>query len=272
VSRAANALGALLVLSVAFAAPPLRAQPVPSPLPSTSAIPTIGRTHSKGFCDTLRDQVAPSLLGLMKNDALLGAEHRAFAKMSHDATMSPGSAALDLDRVYIEQGVHALAHNIAVIDGILSDTKRFPKDPVTDDDKYAALLAAQLRAARDRQNDALNLVNGTVETEQMGQMRSEISTQMQSAVGPSSAPVPASPTEPPNFLDAAGLPDYSPVSLYDPRTMSTSSTLGNGPYDRVVRALEFDQARVTGAEQALTPTIVAAAAGCRDATRSTSSP
>jgi hypothetical protein len=261
VSRAARALGLLLVALTASAGSAV-AQTVPAP--GVTPPPTIGSTHSKGFCDTVRDNVAPSVLGLMKNDALIGAGHRAFAKMVHDTTTS-SSAALDLDRVYLEQVVHALAHNVTTIDTLLADQRRFPKTPTSDDDKLAAELAAQLRAARDRQNDALNLIDGTLETEQMGQMRQDVSQQMQSAVGPSMAPTAGAPSPAPNFLDTAGLPSYSAIAAFDPRTLATSSTLGNTPYDRVLRALDNDQARIAGAEQTLSPTIVAAALGCQAA-------
>ncbi|HTW85134.1 MAG TPA: hypothetical protein VMD91_13780 [Candidatus Sulfotelmatobacter sp.] len=224
--------------------------------------PTIGGTHSKGFCDTVRGNVAPAVHGLMNDDALLGAGHRALAKMSHDAVTSTPQA-LDLDRVYLGKVVLSLAHNVGVIDKLLNDPSRFPKAPATDDDKEAALLQSQLRAARDRQNDALNLVDGLLETEQMGQMRSDLPSQIQSATGPSNAtPLPASPTDPPNFLDTAGLPDYSPISSFDPRKLATSNTLGNTPYDHILRALDVDQGRIAAAEQALTPTVVAAAYGC----------
>jgi hypothetical protein len=260
VSRSARAL-ALLLAALTAAAGPAVAQTGPAAARATPP-PTIGSTHSRGFCDTVRDNVAPSVLGLMKNDALIGAGHRAFAKMAHDTTTS-SSAALDLDRVYLAQVVHALAHNVATIDTLLADQRRFPKTPASDDDELAAQLAAQLRAARDRQNDALNLIDGTLETEQMGQMRQDVSQQMQSAVGPSMAPTADAPSPAPNFLDTAGLPSYSAIAAFDPRTLATSGTLGNTPYDRVLHALDYDQARIAGAEQVLSPTIVAAALGCQ---------
>ena len=259
-SRSPRAVGLLLV-ALSAAAGPAVAQSVPSAAGATPP-PTIGSTHSKGFCDTVRDNVAPSVVGLIKNDALIGAGHRAFAKMVYDTTTS-SPAALDLDRVYLGQVVHALAHNAAAIDTLLADQKRFPKTPASDDDKLAAQIAAQLRAARDRQNDALNLIDGTLETEQMGQMRQDLPQQMQSAVGPSMAPAVGAPTPAPNFLDTAGLPSYSAVAAFDPRTLGTSSTLGNTPYDRVLHALDLDQARIAGAEQVLSPTVVAAALGCQ---------
>ncbi len=74
-----------------------------SPAPSPTALPEIGRTHSKGLCTTVRDNIAPAVLGLMKSDELLGAGHRAFRKMAADEqrkTLNLLNNALDAD----EQG------------------------------------------------------------------------------------------------------------------------------------------------------------------------
>ena len=129
----AAVLGALCVLTAQ------------APVPTT--LPEIGRTHSKGFCTTVRDKVAPAVLGLMKTDELIGAGHRALVKMAADSAlpkMSDGSEppALELDKVYARNVVARMAHNLGVIKKMLSDDKRFPKKPLTDDDRLALLLKA----------------------------------------------------------------------------------------------------------------------------------
>jgi hypothetical protein len=242
-TRIAAALGALCVLSAQ------------TPAPAT--LPEIGRTHSRGFCSTVRDNVAPSVLGLMKTDELIGASHRAVLKMAEDST-SP--TALDLDKVYAHVVVSRMAHNLAVIKKLLADEKRFPKKPATDDDRLALLLKEQLQAAADRQNVVLNHVNGILETQAMGQMRSDISTQAAGSVAIENKPH----TEPgeDQFLGASTLPGSSPGGMFE-RGSQLSKTLGNSIWGKLALDVEVQQTRIAAAEQTLTPTVVAAAAACR---------
>jgi hypothetical protein len=245
------ALGALCVLSAQ--------SPAPAPTPLTE----IGRTHSKGFCTTVRDSVAPSVLGLMKTDELVGASHRAMAKMAHDQAHGTPEER-DIDRVYARRVVAAMAHNLGVIKKMLSDEKRFPKNPASDDDRFALLLKAQLQAAADRQNETLNHVNGILETTAMGEMRNEISTQMASSVANAGTPNGgAALGTGDQFLDASSVPGSGPGGMFQNRGPGSSSTAGGTIWDKLVRDIEVQQARIAGAEQRLTPTVIAASAACR---------
>jgi hypothetical protein len=230
-----------------------------APAPSPTVLPEIGRTRAKGFCTTLRDNVAPSVLGLMKTDDLVGASHRALLKTAHDQTAaSPES--VQIDRIYLAKVVAAMAHNLGVVKKMLADDKRFPKTPASDDDRYALLLKAQLQAAADRQNDALNHLNGILETEGMGDMRRDLSTAMQSTTSiPGASPPPAT-----GFLDASSVPGAGPLPLGGTGVVPPGHTLGHTVWDELAADIEIQQARIAQAEQALTPTVVAAAAGCRN--------
>ncbi|MDQ6944136.1 MAG: hypothetical protein M3169_16685 [Candidatus Eremiobacteraeota bacterium] len=228
-----------------------------APAPGPTTLPEIGRTHSKGFCSTVRDNVAPSVLGLMKTDELIGASHRALLKMAHD-NGSPRE--LELDQVYAGKVVLSMAHNLGVIKKLLADEKRFPKTPATDDDRFALLLKAQLQAAAAKQNIALNHVNGILEAKAMGQMRSDISTQAASSVAIENKPH----TEPgeDRFLGASSLPGSGPGGMFD-HGMPLASTPGNTIWDKLAADVEVQQTRIAAAERTLTPTVVAAAAACR---------
>jgi hypothetical protein len=228
-----------------------------SPAPAPGTLPEIGRTHSRGFCSTVRDNVAPSVLGLMKTDELIGASHRAMLKMAHD-NASPTE--LEIDGLYARKVVASMAHNLGVIKKLLADERRFPKKPLTDDDRLALLLKEQLQAAADKQNVALNHVNGILETKAMGQMRSDISTQAASSVAIENKPH----TEPgeDRFLGASSLPGSGPNGIFE-RGMPLAKTPGNTIWDKLAADVEVQQARIAAAEQTLTPTVVAAAAACR---------
>jgi hypothetical protein len=227
-----------------------------APAPVPSSLPVIGHTHAKGFCATVRDNVAPSVLGLMKTDDLIGAGHRALLKSAHDA--STGSTdELQMDRLYLEKVVGAMAHNLGIVKKMLSDTNRFPKTPVTDDDKLAALLRAQLQAAADRQNDALNHIDGILETEGMSSMRHDISSAMQTTTANAGGQTPAG--APGGFLDSSTVPGANPLPLGGTAAVAPSRALGHTIWDRLAADVEIQQAHIAAAEQTLTPTVVAVA-------------
>jgi hypothetical protein len=232
--------------------------------PAPTQLPEIGRTRSRGFCSTVRDNVAPSLLGLMKTDELIGAGHRATLKMAHDQT-SGSSEALDLDRLYLRRVATAMAHNLSVIKKVLGDEKRFPKTPLSDDDRFALLLKAQLQAAAERQNVALNHVNGILETTAMSAMRSEISAQMTGSVGqPGNSPgAPKQPSTADQFLGVTSLPGSGPGGMFELPGPSTTTVAGKTIWDKLSADMEVQQMRIAAAEQTLTPTVVAASAACR---------
>jgi len=227
--------------------------------PAPTSLPEIGRTHSRGFCSTVRDNVAPSVLGLMKTDELIGAGHRAVLKMADDKS-SPD--ALEIDQIYARKVVHSMAHNLGVIKKKLADEKRFPKTPVTDDDRFALLLKAQLQAAVDKQTVALDHLNGILETKAMGQMRADISTQAASSVAAENR----AHTEPDAdaFLGASSLPGSGAGGMFD-RGLPLGKTLGNSIWNKLALDIEVHQSRIAVAERTLTPTVVAAAAACREA-------
>ncbi|HEX3467443.1 MAG TPA: hypothetical protein VHT05_05125 [Candidatus Elarobacter sp.] len=241
-----------------------------APAPATSPIPFIGGTHAKGFCTMVRDNVAPSVLGLMKNDDLVGASHRAAMKTASDA--STGTAdAMQLDELYLRRVALSMAHNLGVIKKLLADQSRFPKHPATDDDRYALLLREQLQAAADRQLVALNHISGIVETTSMGSMRNDIDKQLQSSVG--STTTTDSTSEPGDqFLGIGTLPGMPPTQMFARQGPGVSTVRGQTIWDKLTADIEIQQTHIAAAEQTLTPTVVAAATACKDASTSTPAP
>lgn len=230
--------------------------------PAPSALPEIGHTRAKGFCTTLRDNVAPSLLGLMKTDDLIGAGHRAVLKTAHDQTAA-STEAIQMDNLYLEKIVAAMAHNLGIVRKMLADEKRFPKTPITDDDRYALLLKAQLAAAADRQNDALNHLNGILETEGMTAMHKDISTSIKSALTDPGGP-PMSSVSPTGFFDSTSVPGSGPQALGQSSAIAPSGIVGQTIWNRLAADIEVQQAHIAAAEQTLTPTVIAASIACRE--------
>jgi hypothetical protein len=233
--------------------------------PAASPLPEIGRVRSKGFCTTVRDNVAPSLLGVMKTDDLIGAGHRALAKMADDATNSSAQG-VELDRVYLDKVATSIAHNLRVVDTLLADKTRFPDKATTDDDRFAQLVRAQLAAVATEQHHALDVLSGTVETDRMGQMRADIDAGMASSVSNQQGQTPLTNDVRTSFLDSAGLPDMAPVPVLSQRSrLTTGTTPGQRPYDRVKAIIEQQQARIAHVETIAAPTITAAAYACQGA-------
>jgi hypothetical protein len=233
-----------------------------TPQPAPSTLPVIGGTRAKGFCAMLRDNVAPSVAGLMKTDELVGAGHRAALKAAHDQTTSPAEA-LDLDTAYMRRVAASMAHNLAVIRKLLADEKRFPKNPVTDDDRYALLLKAQVQDAAARQEVALNHLSGIVETTAMGAMANDIDKQMASTVSSGTAASTATPSTGDQFLGVTTLPGSGPGGMFERGGAGTSNVRGHTIWDKLAGDIEVQQTRIAGAEQALSPTVIAAAAASK---------
>lgn len=242
-------------------APLLVAAALAAPAPTPSALPVIGRVRSKGFCSAVRENVAPALLGLMKSDEIIGAGHRAFAKMRSDA-VAQSPQALEMDRLYLDRVARAMAHNLVVVDKMLADERRFPRKPVTDDERFADDVKARLLAVRDAQRRALDVISGTLETEALGRMQSERDTQMDASLA---AKPPHASTGDNAFIDVAGLNLPAPVSALDPRTLNASSSMpGRTAYDRILGTLEARQAEIVRVEAPAATTVTAAALACRD--------
>ncbi|MBV8299265.1 MAG: hypothetical protein JO083_06965 [Candidatus Eremiobacteraeota bacterium] len=249
------------------------AQTAPAPQPAASALPIIGRTHSRGLCTTLRDNVAPMVLGMMKSDELVGAGHRALMKAGDDQRIAGRSgprAALDLDEVYLRRTADAMAHNLGVIDKLLADEKRFPKrPPATDDERIAQQIKTQLQAVAAQQRAALNTLANALDQEDLGRMQNDFPTGL-SAInsGPSSGSGALvngtrGPDVDGSFIGVSGL--IMPQKMTPPpAARGISSTRGNTVWDRLASAVEMHQAAISGAEQQLTPTIVALSVACRD--------
>lgn len=251
-------VGALTALSVVLTAQ------APAPEPSPTSLPVIGRTHSKGFCTTVRDGIAPAVLGLMQNDDLIASSRATLLKAGHDASVKPNKgfepAAIELDRISLARVADSMAHNLDTVRRTLSDSKRFPRTAVTDDDRRALSLKAQLQAAVDRQNEDYNHLNGVLEIVEMRQMRMEALA----ATGGSVEPVGLNSAPVDDFPDtSSSQPDSGTLALGGTGHVAQRKIIGRTIWDQLAADVEIQQVRIARAEQTLTPAVVAAATACR---------
>jgi hypothetical protein len=111
-----------------------------------------------------------ALAGLMRNDAVIDAGGKAYRKMAHDA-MAHSKGSVGMDRLFVENAVGAIVHNLAAIDALLDDPRRFPLAAGSTDTRSAVAMKAQLQAIADHQKQTLNVLNGMLETDTMKDMR-----------------------------------------------------------------------------------------------------
>lgn len=232
-----------------------------TPAPGETPLKEIGRVRTVALCNTVRWNIAPTLLGLIKNDEVIGKGRNAFLKMSDDMLAnSPG--ALELDRKYMDRVVSAMVHNLKVVDTLLDQDKRFTNTGNAGDDELAARMRTQLRAIAKVQHDSLDALSGALETDRLGLMQHEGIDDAANSLnaGPKSLGKDSS-TEPTTFIDAAGLP--ADPNFMDPRTIGKSNTHRNTIYDKFAQYVDYQRNDAARAEQIATPAIVQAADGCR---------
>ena len=243
------------------------AQSAPAPQPAASTLPIIGGTHARGLCTTVRDSVAPMVLGMMKSDELVAASHRALLKTGDDARTG-SRPAMDLDQVYLRHAVDAMVHNLRVIDKLLADDKRFPKKATTDDERIAQQLKAQLEGVEEQQRAALNTIANALDAEDLGRMQNDLPGGLEAITRDSSVPKGAlvngtrGPDADGSFIGVSGLimpQKMTPVPL----ARGNSKTFGHTVWDRLAAGVEMHQTAIAGAEQKLTPTVVAISVACR---------
>jgi hypothetical protein len=131
--------------------------------------PTIIDIGTSPLCTTLRESVVPVLVGLHANDALINAGQQQLGRWAHDAWTEGGRGGFwRMDRLRVENVVSSLVRNLNVIDGILNDAKRFPRDksgsPAT------TALHDQLQAVEDSQRQTLNDLYAPVDSSMMAEM------------------------------------------------------------------------------------------------------
>jgi hypothetical protein len=232
----------------------------------TPGLKEIGRVRVNVACSVLRDVVAKTLPGISKNDEVIGRAHQVVLKMIDDERQN-SSPALDLDRSAMETVVRALAHNLQIINNLLGNDDTFPKKPDSSDARSALKMRTELQAVAKEQLTALNVIDGQLETDQLGQMQNTPDLDvMKSVTGPDigTTPPPSAPTPGPiSYLGTAGIPEDNTLDKIDPRKLEASGLMGNSLYDTMLRAVETQQVRIDAGERTASNTIVAVAPICK---------
>lgn len=256
---------------------------VPSPQPT---IPTIVEVHSTPYCTALHKTIYPALVGLMRNDALISVGQSAMLTMDHDykyggelvsswgstgaATVQqmPGKVKLFDNR--LEQTARALQHNVDMVDTVLATTDSTLKPPNADEQASLMSIKAQLGKIENQQKTAINLLNGTAETQELDQIFNATTVEAPSDMvaiqswhsdalnGVSPLTAMLSIGEP--AMGVAGDPTLA-------ITMAKANAQASGgfrsPYTPLIQALTDEQLLIGSYEDAASKNIIAGAAGCK---------
>jgi hypothetical protein len=224
----------------------------PSPAPSPQVLQEIGRVRAVSpFCSTLRDNVAPALVALMKaDDVIVGGQTR-LTTMGRHQVLKQG-AYLEFDRIALGQTVARLVQHLRVVDAMLADKQRFPETVQTEDDRDALAMKAQLQAVANEQKTTLNVINGTLETDLLGLLQKR----------PADSNVDATSGEPLSGLDSAGLSSTTAPGATDLRSTAASGLFGRTLYDTMAYAVAVQRAEIDRRERFASTTVIANARRC----------
>ncbi len=206
--------------------------PTPLAPQEPTSLKTIVKVKSNPICSTLREFVGTAITGIRTNDLLFERSSRFLLDAAHDSDV--GSLKVDIDMMRLETEETIVAHNIGVVEALLSDP-RFSAD--TADAGTVAKIKASLQSALSVQKNSLNVVSGAVESGALSQMMQVPSTVADIVQGMQTRPMSA---RSPNGVTAA---DGSMLSQVDgePTAASFSPEVEMRAFDASFRRLSsFD--------------------------------
>lgn len=274
---AALVLGALAPASAAVV-------PAPSPTP----LKEIAHVKSSMFCSALKRNIGPAIGAVLQNDRMIAASKPLFANYyTASATATKDfRAGKDLDVARMESLITPMVANVSSIERLLDQPGAFPAVARTAEDRKMLAMRDQLRSVLAQQKNALNLISGFVDTQQLGELQQE-GTRYNAALttadvraGNSANPSPANPNSPTNTSNSstsgdagllnAGLSDSTKKG--DPRFKDNGMLVGANPLTPFVQAVGIFQERIGVTERKTAKTILASVSLCGGHTPEAPSP
>lgn len=248
----------MLLLGLLLAA---ATQATPAPASWLDKLKTIATVRSTPMCSALHERVGPAIASIIDNDTKIASSGPIFGSMYHDDVITRSELRMSFDVMRMENLIDPIAKNIS---SARAELENLPKDPDLD------AVREQLRDLLDRQNDALNVISGFVETYQMGELQGKKSpipaagpsTPQQTTLQPRSKSNPAEPAPPgaTNVLNA-GLP-AAPGSPKSPELDSSNVFMGSSPYGSFAEQVSTFRENQSTAEKAASEVVVAAVDRC----------
>ncbi len=258
---AALALAVVLATGLTLAAradqTPAHATTLTTPPPETTHV------YSRPLCTALRKRVGPSIGMMLENDRTIAKGPPLF-KDYNLAYGNKEEGARNIALLRMENLVDPIANNIIAIKKQLDDPELFPPAAQNADQAQALKMKDQLLRALATQEAALDVINGFVQTQQMGDLQHADDALIQSISQSdvrSQAQQVASQTPNPLFHDPnyAGLtPDQYTI---DPASLP-GLTLGYNPVTRLHDALTWTQSETKTREDTAAVTVTQVAQSC----------
>jgi hypothetical protein len=279
------AIAALLALAPAL---PIRAAGTAAASPSPAPPQTIYRIVTRPMCAELHKHIAPAVGMLLQNDETMKSSPQLFKEYNRGALSgvdnsasnsngnAPGSVTMTGDAadgtmnpsqnmalLKMENMVSPIANNIIAMEKMLDTPSLLQKTGNPDDDKQLAAIREKLLKAIADQNATLDIINGFVQTQQMGDLQHSgqdfIAAVNQSDTSNQSVASGATPNPMLQDPNAPGLPgnpyDFQPAAI-------PGLTLGNNPVTRLLQAVNWTIAQTQSNENDASVAIMAAAQSC----------
>lgn len=226
--------------------------------------PEIYHVYSHPICTALRKRVWPSIGMILQNDRTI-AKSPQFFKDYNTAYGNMEEGARNIALLRLENLVGPLANNIIAVKKQLSDPEYFPPYAQTTDQAQALKMKDQLLRALATQEAALDVINGFVQTQQMGDLQHADEALLRTIAntsdlapgkGPNAFATPDPLYHDPNYAGLA--PDKYTI---DPTTLPGLS-LGYNPVTRLHDALVANQGDTRSREDVASATVTPIAQAC----------
>jgi len=243
---------------------------VATPKPAATPPKTIIHERVSPLCTGLRQNIGPAIGKVLQNDATI-AQSRPLLR-SYVKAAATGSASKDLQVARVERLISPLVKNTAAIEKLLNDPYVFPRVAVSESDKKLLEMRAYLQQVVAQQKAALDVINGFVTTEQLGQLQQEgrdiyqslTSTHEVTAAqggGARGLQAAGAPSPPPNEIINAGVAQ-TPQQQSDPALQDNGFLVGHNPLDVFDWAIGQYQQQLQSSEGAAASLVVKALPLC----------
>jgi hypothetical protein len=286
----------MLAVTTAFPACALGAS---TPAPGGTPPPQIYHIVTTPLCARLHDQIRPAVALILENDRTIAKSHPLFKQYaigafgSLDAANNPmgnpapaGNDSINVDSPATQMALQKMSYLVSPIAQSLIAAQTVLDTPVLlkptgnpSDDAKLADVRKQLLETVAFQSASLDLINGFVATQQMGQLQHAGETLIEDVTGGNSggnsggsAATPMLQPATPSPLQDPNTPGLKPNPYALDLVAVPGLAVGYNPLNRLVGALQWLQTQTTGKENAAASTLSSAIADCNRIAAPASSP
>jgi hypothetical protein len=291
-------LSATIVAALALAVPVIPAVPAPAatpaPAPTGTLPPQIYHIITRPLCTVLHQHIAPAVGMMLQNDATIKKSPALFSEFNRDqlygvdnsvsntaggtppptSAGSPGTlnASQNMTLLRMENMISPLAQNIIAIQKQLDDPILLDGTGAPQDDQQLRDIRDKLLKALATQNAALDLINGFVQTQQMGDLQHEGQEYINAANQTDTTQTITGTPSPQPLLQDPNQAGLAPNPYSIDLAAVPGLTLGYNPTTRLVEAMNWTIKETAAREEDAAKALQAGAAICSGSVSSTPTP